>query len=546
MKFSLNNPINYIYPNASHLSQQKMLRSVKSQIVLGTSLIIIAILAASTYFIIDQKTKEISLDIFQNAVSYAELTHERVITNYESNYVQQAFAHFDREMADIYSLNEDVRGISIFNYLGEILYRPKGQAFDKLSQEDMERIQAVMPSVKTKKGRVVYLDKSDGEIRYTNFNGRSVEPISAAEQIEGIVYPFRDPNNALRSFSIKFSVSYDALVDRISETRNNMLIIALFGIIIALFIGGIIADKITSPIKILSEGVAKIGAGNLTTRIAVKSRSEIGQLAGTFNQMAQDLEKSTQDLVEKEKMTRELELAGEIQKELLPTDLPQIKNIDIAASLVSATEVGGDCYDFLTLDENNLIFYIGDVTGHGVPAGLVSAINNALVPAFMEQYKTTQELIVHLNKLMKAKTRPNVFLTMVMAHWHVVEGKLGFTQAGHDPILHFKANDQSVNELSTGGMALGMIEDISKVVKTDEVSMEVDDVVVLYTDGIPEAWKNETENYGMDRFKESVASNSKLATAQEIHDGIIKDVREFMGNFPQADDITLIVVKKTA
>ncbi|MBU1017942.1 SpoIIE family protein phosphatase [Patescibacteria group bacterium] len=522
-----------------------MLRSVKSQIVLGTSLIIIAILTASTYFIIDQKTSEISLDIFRTAVSYAELTHERVIDNYESNYVQQAFAHFDREMADIYGLNEDVSGISIFNYLGEILYRPKDEAFDKLSQDDMDRIQAVMPSVKTEKDRIVYLDKADGEILYANFNGRPVEPISASERIVDIVYPFRDANNALRSFSVRYRVNYDSLVDRVQETRNNMIIIAAFGIIIALFIGGIIAGKITSPIKILSQGAAQIGSGDLTTRITVKSKSEIGRLADTFNQMAQNLEKSTQDLVEKEKMTRELELAGQIQKELLPTILPDIQNLDIAASLVSAEEVGGDCYDFLMLPDGNMIFYIGDVTGHGVPAGLVSAVNNALVPAFMDHYQTTQELIVHLNRLLKMKTRPNVFMTMVMAHWYIAEGKLGFTQAGHDPILHYKSADKSITELSTGGMALGMIDDISKVVKTDEVVLETGDVAVLYTDGIPEAWKTDTENYGMDRFKESVVRNSVLSTTQAIHDAIIKDVREFMGDFPQADDITLIVVKRT-
>lgn len=509
-------------------------------------MVIIAILIATTYFIIDQKVKEINFDIFSNAVSFSELTHERVISNYEHNYVQQAFAHFDREMADIYSLNEDIPGISIFNYTGDTLYRPEEEAFDKLSDEDLERIQAVIPSVKTVDGRVIYLDKTEGELRYTNANGRTVDPITSADQIENIIYPFRDPNNALRSFSVRYSVSYEALTDRVRETRNNMVVIALFGIVIALFIGGLIAGKITSPIKTLTEGAVKIGTGDLTTRIAVKSKSEIGQLANTFNKMAEDLEISTQQMVEKEKMGRELELAGEIQKELLPTELPQIQNLDIAASLVSATEVGGDCYDFLLLPDGNLIFYIGDVTGHGVPAGLVSAINNALVPAFMEQYQTTQELIVHLNKLLKEKTRPNVFMTMVMAHWHVTENKLGFTQAGHDPIFHFKTSDKTITEGSTGGMALGMIDDLSNIVTTDYIEMDVGDVGVLYTDGIPEAWKTDTENYGMDRFRESVIKNSQLASAQEVHDGIIKDVREFMGDYPQADDITLIVVKRTA
>ncbi len=523
-----------------------MLKSVKSQIVLGTSMVIIAVLAASTYFIISQKTQEISLDIFNNAVSFSELTHERIISNYENNYVQQAFAHFDREMADIYGLNEDIPAISIFNYIGESLYRPDTELFDKLSNEDLERIQAVMPSVKTNKGRMIYLDKADGEVRYTNFNGRTVEPINASERIKNIVYPFRDSNNALRSFSVLYRVTYDALTERVSATRNNMLILAAFGIVIALFIGGIIAGKITSPIKTLTEGAVKIGSGDLATRIEVKSKSEIGQLADTFNRMAADLEVSTQQMVEKEKLTRELELAGEIQMELLPSQVPQVKGLDIAASLVSAEEVGGDCYDFLMLEDGNMIFYIGDVTGHGVPAGLVSAINNALVPAFMEHYQTTQELITHLNRILKAKTRSNVFMTMVMAHWYVNESKIGFTQAGHDPIVHFKASDKTISELSTGGMALGMVPDIAPIVKTDFVQMEMGDIAVLYTDGIPEAWQTDTESYGMDRFKESIIKNSQLTTAQEIHDGLIKDVRDFMGDFPQADDITLIVVKKTS
>ena len=261
--------------------------------------------------------------------------------------------------------------------------------------------------------------------------------------------------------------------------------------------------------------------------------------------MAQDLEKSTQELIEKEKVGRELELAGEIQKELLPKTLPKIPNLDMAVSLVSATEVGGDCYDFLMPDDKSMIFYVGDVTGHGVPAGLVAAINNALVPAFIEQYKTTKELIIHLNKILQKKTRPNVFMTMVMAHWHIEEAKLGYTQAGHDPILHFSATDGTVTEATFGGMALGMTPDISNIVKTEYLNMGVNDVAVLYTDGIPEAWANEKETYGMGRFKESIRKNCQFHTAQEIHDGIIKDLREFMGDYPQADDITLLVVKRT-
>ncbi|MFH0838167.1 MAG: SpoIIE family protein phosphatase [Patescibacteria group bacterium] len=521
-----------------------MLRSVKSQIILATSLIIIAILGATAYLVIDQKTREINQDIFTKAVSFAELTNERIVTNYENNYQQGAFANFDREMADIYSLNEDITSVSIYNYNGKALYEAKAKG--DLSGEDLERAQAVYPSVNTTKGRVVYLEKTDAGLRFANFNGQQINPVSDREQIENVVYPFRDQNNITRSYSLIYGVSYDALLQRVKDTAIRIIVIAIIGVMIALFIGYLVAYGITSPIKTLTEGAAQIGRGDLKTRIPIKSKSEVGMLASVFNKMAADLEVSTKAMIEHEKTAKELELAAKIQKELLPKTLPTIENLDIAASLSAATEVGGDCYDFIVKEKDgNLLFYVADVTGHGVGAGLVSAINNALIPTLMDYCNSTEELVVNLNRILKMKTAPNIFVTSVIALWETKKGILQFTQAGHDPILHYRSEDDAVTELAHGGFAMGLIDDIRSKIKTEEVKTGKDDVFVLYTDGIPEAWKNEKENFGMDRLKESIKTHSKGKTAQQIHDGILKDVRDFMGDFPQADDITLLVVKRT-
>lgn len=526
-----------------------MLRSVKSQIILATSLIIIAILGATTYFVIDQKTKEINQDIFNKALSFAELTNERVITNYENNYKQSAFANFDREMADIYSQNGDITGASIYNYKGKALYEDKKmEKKGDLTGEGLERVQAVYPSVKTTTGRLVYLEKS-GEIlhwHYLNLNGKEVVPISDTEQIVDLIYPFRDQNNITRSYSIDYGVSYAALAQRVQQTAMRMIFIALAGVLTALFIGYLVAYGITSPIKTLTAGAVQIGSGDFKTRIFVKSKSEVGMLADTFNKMAEDLEKSTEAKIEQEKMSKELELAAKIQQELLPKILPTIANLDIAASLHAATEVGGDVYDFLpTKNDGNLLFYIADVTGHGVGAGLVSAISNALVPSLMDHFDNTKDIVINLNHILKMKTAPNIFVTAVMALWNTKTDMLEFTQAGHDPILHYQAASDSVAILGTGGLAMGMFAEITSKLTIQQTKAEKDDVFVFYTDGIPEAWKNDKENYGMDRLKESVRVNCKAGTAQQIHDAILKDVREFMGDFPQADDITLLVVKRT-
>ncbi len=523
-----------------------MLRSVKSQIILATSLIIIAILGATAYLVIDQKTKEINQDIYSKAVSFAELTNERVITNYENNYQQSAFAHFDRDMADIYSLNEDITGMSIYNYNGNALY--EAEVRGALSPEDLERVQAIYPSVKTTENRVIYLEKSGESLHwhYINLNGQEVEPISDTEQIVNVVYPFRDQNNITRSYSIEYAVTYDALLQRVRDTAIRIIFIAVIGVLIALFIGYIVAHGITKPIKALTKGATQIGTGDFTTRIPLSSKSEVGMLANTFNKMAADLEESTRAKIEHEKLAKELELAAKIQQDLLPKVLPTIENLDIAASLSAATEVGGDCYDFVVKEKDgNLLFYVSDVTGHGVGAGLVSAISNALIPSLMDHCDNTEDMVVELNKILKLKTAPSIFVTSVIAIWETDRNVLQFTQAGHDPILHYQAVSDSVIQLAHGGMAMGLMDDISAKLKTEEVPTAEGDVFVLYTDGIPEAWKDEKENYGMDRLKEVIKLHSSGKTAQEIHDAIIADVRGFMGDFPQADDITLLVVKRT-
>lgn len=522
-----------------------MLRSVKSQIIVATSLIIIAILGATAYLVIDQKTKEINQDIYDKAVSFSELTNERVITNYENNYLESAFANFDREMADIFSLNHDITSISIYNYSGRALY--EAEKTSDLSDEDLERVQAIYLSVRTTNDRVIYLEKTDKGFRSVNLNGQDVESIGDTEQVLDVIYPFRDQNNITRSYSVKYGVTYDALLQRVRDTAMRIIMIAVIGVFIALFIGYLVAYGITSPIKTLARGAAQIGSGDFTTRIPIKSKSEVGLLANTFNKMAADLEESTKAKIEHEKVAKELELAAQIQRELLPTVLPVIENLDIAASLSAATQVGGDCYDFIIREKDgNLLFYIADVTGHGVGAGLVSAISNALVPSLMNHYDNTQDLVVELNKILKMKTAPNIFVTAVIAIWEIKKNILQFTQAGHDPIIQYQAATDSIIELAHGGMALGMMADIRARLTTEEIQTDADDVFVFYTDGIPEAWKDEKESYGMDRLKASIKAHAKGgATAQQIHDGIIKDVREYMGDYPQADDITLLVVKRT-
>jgi serine phosphatase RsbU (regulator of sigma subunit) len=117
--------------------------------------------------------------------------------------------------------------------------------------------------------------------------------------------------------------------------------------------------------------------------------------------------------------------------------------------------------------------------------------------------------------------------------------------AGHEQMIHYHAKDKKVTLTPAGGLALGMFQDVGKLLKLQEVEMEKDDVLVMYSDGIPESWKNEKEMYGMGRFKRAVNDYSDLPSAIAIRNALLADVKEFSGKYKQMDDITLIVLKKT-
>jgi phosphoserine phosphatase RsbU/P len=133
---------------------------------------------------------------------------------------------------------------------------------------------------------------------------------------------------------------------------------------------------------------------------------------------------------------------------------------------------------------------------------------------------------------------------MVMMKWNGLNNELKYVSAGHEQMIHFHAKDKKVTLTPSGGIALGMLRDISANLNEEQVNLEKDDVLVIYSDGIPECWKNESEMYGMGRLKRAVNDYSDLPTAFSIRNALLADVKEFAGKYKQMDDITLIVLKK--
>jgi len=298
------------------------------------------------------------------------------------------------------------------------------------------------------------------------------------------------------------------------------------------------------PLKQVVLQMKRLLTGRSYKKIYSKRIDEIGVIAQFFNKTTESIEEISGKLREQKRMASELEIASNIQKQILPHGDPKIPGLEIVAKLVPAAEVGGDSYDFIQ-KENETFFYIGDVTGHGAPAALVMMMVNTLLHTYSEMYDNTYDIVVNTNRQLKPRIKSAMFMTMLMMKWDHVNEKLTYVGAGHEHILVFRAATGKLDSYVTGGIALGMVPDNSKLVKDQEIPLEKGDIVVLYTDGITEAQNSKKEMFELDRLKESVKRYAVQYGPAGILHHIATEFSAFVGNEEQADDITLMVMQYT-
>lgn len=247
-----------------------------------------------------------------------------------------------------------------------------------------------------------------------------------------------------------------------------------------------------------------------------------------------------QEELEKKRLEGELDVARQIQRKLLPDTLPNLPGLDVAATNISSRQVGGDYYDCILLDKSIAHIAIADVSGKGMPASLLMANVQAALRVLAPLGFELPEMVARLNDVVYTNTSADKFVTFFGAHVHVQERVIRYTNAGHNPPYLLRANGEIV-ELSIGGLILGIMESMIPY-QQGEVTLEAGDVVLLYTDGVSEAMNERNEEYGEDKLKQALKHCAGL-TAQEILATVIRELRLHVGNAPQSDDITMVVIK---
>lgn len=244
--------------------------------------------------------------------------------------------------------------------------------------------------------------------------------------------------------------------------------------------------------------------------------------------------------IENQRMEKELEVAAQIQKQLLPDKLPKIENIQLSAATIPCRSVGGDFYDIMKFDNNKLALVIADVAGKGIPGALLVSTLQASLHTYLELGLPPQDLVAKLNNIVYKNSTPEKFITFFFCLYDVESSKLEYVNAGHNYPIVVKQNNEII-ELKKGGFCLGLLPDVKY--ESEKTELTHGDVLVLYTDGITEAVNTKREFYNETRLYSLIKSLIQKDISI-IQNTIIEDVKIFSNNLPLVDDLTLVLMKK--
>jgi sigma-B regulation protein RsbU (phosphoserine phosphatase) len=279
-------------------------------------------------------------------------------------------------------------------------------------------------------------------------------------------------------------------------------------------------------------------------------RSLQAELQRTNEELERRVEERTAQVVqlaiEKERMAYELQIAREVQASFLPGEAPQIPGWEFAARWRPARQVAGDYYDFLPRtaargDEKGLGLVIADVADKGVPAALSMVLTRSTLRATMDRSLSPSDGIAHTNRLLSADASVGMFVTLFYALLDPASGEMTYVNAGHRPPLLCRADAAEFVELAPTGMALGVVSDAPFGQGT--AHLDRDGLLVLYTDGVPEATDAHERMFGMERLKRTLY-NHRHAPATQIAAAVVQAVDDFVGSEEPFDDIAVVVAKR--
>ena len=359
-----------------------------------------------------------------------------------------------------------------------------------------------------------------------------------------ISVPIRENNLLVGTLGVASSVQQIAQAQRVSiiTLASITAIIILLGIPLTT----IVLHRKLRPVSVITDHLKRINFDDLTLDIPITSKNEFGYLAETLKVMGAKLNISQREAIEKERIARELEIAHEIQANILPHIYPKEPSFEFFGTYKSAREVGGDYYDFIDCGNNCLGFLVADVSGKSLPGMLMMLLTRDIVRRHSRTIAEPAKLLCEVNRELLANIKKGMFVTMFFGIIDATTGRFSFASAGHNPLVRMSTSGGRSELIKTKGYPLGLLppDQFDERIEHGDITLADGDWLIQYTDGINEAQNEGGEEFGMDRLVELLESYRGCDPATLVEKAIA-DHNAFVGDAPQFDDITLLAMKWT-
>ena len=380
---------------------------------------------------------------------------------------------------------------------------------------------------------VIYRDWATGEMNRRLFIRFGIEPGTVFRYLSGPSFGFS-------------SLTFGQVL---------LILLAVIGVMfliiqgVAFLMGLTLARSITGSVHELFVGTERLRRGDFSHKIAIRSRDQLGELAGSFNSMSASIQDLLEQKAEKERLEQELRIARSIQMSLLPSGSHSMRGVSLTGHCEPAREVGGDYYDFLPLDESRMGILIADVAGKGTSAALYMAELKGLMLSLSQLHASPRQLLIDANRIISKHLDARSFITMIYAVVDVEQRTLTVARAGHCPLVFVPGSHASCRDpqsILPDGMVLGLALDtcdvFNRLLEEGTLPLGTGDLFLLYTDGISEAMNVDGDCFGDTRLADLAREHADLGS-NELRERILDEVRGFAGAAPQHDDMTMVLVK---
>jgi phosphoserine phosphatase RsbU/P len=408
------------------------------------------------------------------------------------------------------------------------------------SPEDREAEKRIKKGMETQE---TYIKNDPRRMVLWAFPLRSRKYESGKSDLAGIV-TFHVPQSIIFKTYIGLDEELNQVLLKVAYILIGMFAFAEF---ISLVIGVTISRHITRSVHDVHQGILALQKGDLQHKIPVRRGDQLGLLAHSFNQMSGSIARLLEEVVEKKRLEKELEIAREVQATLFPKQLPHPPGMSIFGGCKPARVVSGDYYDFIVEDETHLNIVVGDISGKGISAallmaGLQAAMRSQLLSSRQDDPEAIGQSLANvmtlLNRQIYLNSPPEKYATLFLSRYDANSRRLWYCNAGHLPPIVMSS--EGIQLLEATGMVVGLFPDTAYQAASIELTPGT--ILAIFTDGITEALNKADEEFG-DMQLQAALQQSRTRSPEGVWEYVMSKVGEWQSDLPQYDDITLIVAK---